>query len=137
MNAIDERELDRASARRLSPGVRNAGGLLISLGAIGAVVWWALRQKAPTFPSGAGVIMILVASIGCYVVATVVRGLRWHLILGLAGPVGALWTTAGAAYGHAGGAETSPLRTTQGALGVRTNASTALGNTGPSHRIRG
>jgi hypothetical protein len=52
-------------------------------------------------------------------------------------PVGALWTTAGAAYGHAGGAETSPLRTIQGALGVRTSASTALGNTGPSHRIRG
>ena len=85
MSAIDEREPDRASAWRLSPGLRNAGGLLISLGAIGAVVWWALRQKAPTFPSGAGVIMILVASIGCYVVATVVRGLRWHLILGLAG----------------------------------------------------
>ena len=85
MTAIDEREPDQASARGLSPGIRTAAGLLISLGTIGAVVWWALRQKAPTFPSGAGSILILAASVGCYGIATIVRGVRWHLILKLAG----------------------------------------------------
>ena len=84
MSAIDERELDRASGRRLSPGVRAAGGLLISLGAIGGVVWWAMHQHAPTFPTGTTAVLLIVAAVGCYAAATVIRGIRWHLILELA-----------------------------------------------------
>ncbi|MGC9975056.1 MAG: lysylphosphatidylglycerol synthase transmembrane domain-containing protein [Gaiellaceae bacterium] len=85
MSAVGEQELKRASRREIRPGIRTAASLLISLAAIGAVVWWALRQKAPTFPSGVGPISILVGGIAAYAIATVIRGIRWSLVLELAG----------------------------------------------------
>ena len=85
MSSIDERELDRAPGRRLSPGARTAGGLLISLASVGGVVWWAMHQHAPTFPTGTTAVLLIVAAVGCYAAATVIRGIRWHLVLELAG----------------------------------------------------
>lgn len=85
MTAIDGKELEQTPHGRLRPSIRIAGGFLVSLGAVGAVVWWALRQQTPTFPTGTRSILLLVTSVGCYAAATVVRGLRWHLILNLAG----------------------------------------------------
>src|SRR5918992_835239 len=58
---------------------------LVSLIALGAVIWWAAHQEAPELPSGAGDIAWLGAALGLYVLATLVRGERWHHILGLAG----------------------------------------------------
>jgi glycosyltransferase 2 family protein len=54
---------------------------LFSLVALGAVIWWASHQPAPELPSGAGAIAWLVAGLGLYVVATLVRAERWHRIL--------------------------------------------------------
>lgn len=84
MTSIEESELGQVLDRRRHHGLRTAGSLLVSLAAIGAVVWWALRQETPTFPSGLGPISILVASVGVYVVATLLRGERWHEVLKLA-----------------------------------------------------
>lgn len=55
------------------------------MAALGAVVWWASRQDAPQIPSGTDAIAWLVAAVGLYAVATVVRAERWHAILGLTG----------------------------------------------------
>ncbi len=48
---------------------------------IAGVVWWATKQQAPTFPSGAGGIMALVGAVALYAVATLMRGERWGRIL--------------------------------------------------------
>jgi uncharacterized membrane protein YbhN (UPF0104 family) len=83
LSDVDEEALGKASSRQIRLRARTATSLLISLTAIGGVVWWALRQKTPTFPTGARAISILVLCVGCYAVATIARGIRWHLILGL------------------------------------------------------
>jgi glycosyltransferase 2 family protein len=57
---------------------------LVSLIALGAVIWWAAHQEAPELPSGAGDIAWLGAALGLYMVATLLRGERWHHILALA-----------------------------------------------------
>jgi len=85
MTAIDGKELEQTPRSRLRPGVHIVGGLLVSLAAIAGVVWWALGQQTPTFPTGTRSILLLVTGVGCYAAATVVRGVRWHLILNLAG----------------------------------------------------
>ena len=81
MNTIDKQELERGILRS---GLRVGGGLLFSLIAVAAVIWLALNQQAPTFPTGTRSILLLVAGIGGYAAATVGRGVRWHLILDLA-----------------------------------------------------
>jgi uncharacterized protein (TIRG00374 family) len=58
---------------------------LVSLVALGAVIWWAVHQEAPELPSGAGDIAWLGAALGLYAVATLMRGERWHNILALTG----------------------------------------------------
>ena len=58
---------------------------LVSLVALAAVVWWATKQEAPELPSGAEEITWLVAALGLYVLATVVRAERWHRILHITG----------------------------------------------------
>lgn len=85
MTAIDGKELEQTPRSRLRPRVHIVGGLLVSLAAIAGVVWWALGQQTPTFPTGTRSIVLLVTGVGCYAAATVVRGVRWHLILNLAG----------------------------------------------------
>jgi uncharacterized protein (TIRG00374 family) len=58
---------------------------LVSLLALGAVVWWASRQDAPEIPSDSDAIAWLVAALALYALATVVRAERWHAILGETG----------------------------------------------------
>jgi len=48
---------------------------------IAGVVWWATKQRAPTFPSDFKGIMALVGALALYAVATVMRGERWLHIL--------------------------------------------------------
>ena len=57
----------------------------VSLVAIGAVAWWALRQDAPALPqTPAGGAAVLLA-LAIYALATLARGERWHRILERAG----------------------------------------------------
>jgi len=53
----------------------------VSLVALGAVVWWATRQEAPSFPRTAEAGAALLAALGIYAAATLARGERWHRIL--------------------------------------------------------
>jgi len=57
--------------------------LLLAIWAIpiAGVVWWATKQRAPTFPSDASGIMALVGALGLYAIATLLRGERWLRIL--------------------------------------------------------
>lgn len=48
---------------------------------IACVAWWATRQEAPTLPTSAGGILALVAALGLYAVATLMRAERWERIL--------------------------------------------------------
>ena len=48
---------------------------------IAGVVWWATKQRAPTFPSDAQGILALVGALALYAVATLMRGERWLRIL--------------------------------------------------------
>jgi glycosyltransferase 2 family protein len=61
--------------------VRDVLGALISLGALAAVVVWALQQPAPKFPSAPGKIALLFVGVAVYAVATVLRGWRWDRVL--------------------------------------------------------
>jgi glycosyltransferase 2 family protein len=54
---------------------------LVSLVALAAVVWWASKQEAPELPSGAEALSWLAFGLLLYVVATLIRGERWHWIL--------------------------------------------------------
>ena len=54
---------------------------LVSLVALAAVVWWASKQEAPHIPTGGDAVAWIVASVGLYVLATLVRAERWHAIL--------------------------------------------------------
>lgn len=55
--------------------------LVIWVVPIAGVVWWATKQRAPTFPSDASGIMALVGALALYAVATLMRGERWLHIL--------------------------------------------------------
>jgi glycosyltransferase 2 family protein len=55
--------------------------LAIWLVPIAGVVWWATKQRAPTFPSSLGGIMALVGALAPYAVATLMRSERWAQIL--------------------------------------------------------
>ena len=65
------------------PSGRAAGavGALISIAVLGAVVWWALQQEAPSFPTSPERLAELAAAVGAYFLACVVRGERWHVLL--------------------------------------------------------
>jgi uncharacterized membrane protein YbhN (UPF0104 family) len=53
----------------------------VSLVALGAVIWWATRQEAPSFPRTGEAAAALLAALGVYTAATLLRGERWHRIL--------------------------------------------------------
>lgn len=55
--------------------------VLVSVVALGAVVWWASHQDAPEIPSDSNAIAWLIAAVALYALATVVRAERWHAIL--------------------------------------------------------
>jgi uncharacterized membrane protein YbhN (UPF0104 family) len=60
---------------------RTMAGFVVSVLAIGGCVWWASRQDAPTFPSGARNIALLFVGAAVYAAATIIRGARWDSIL--------------------------------------------------------
>lgn len=70
------------TGRRPASALLGAGVSALSLG---AVVWWASRQERPGFPNSAAAVGLVVAAIGMYALATLVRGWRWHAILRRAG----------------------------------------------------
>jgi glycosyltransferase 2 family protein len=67
--------------KKLSAHSRTIFGIAISVVSLGGVVWWATKQEAPDFPNSAGGILLIVAAIAVYGIATVLRGWRWHMIL--------------------------------------------------------
>ena len=56
-------------------------GLVVSVVAVGGVVWWALRQEPPKFPDDASEWGALAGAIALYALATLVRGERWRSLL--------------------------------------------------------
>jgi uncharacterized protein (TIRG00374 family) len=74
-----------AAARRpISNRARGALGIAISAVSLAAAIWWASRQEAPSFPTSASALTLLVLALGVYAVATVIRGWRWHAVMRLA-----------------------------------------------------
>jgi uncharacterized membrane protein YbhN (UPF0104 family) len=65
--------------------VRRLLGPVVSLGSLAAVVWWALHQQTPRWPSGAGSYALIATAVLVYAGVTLVRGARWHVILRRAG----------------------------------------------------
>ena len=59
--------------------------VIVSLIALGAVVWWASHQDAPQIPSSGESIAYMVGASLLYALATLVRAERWHSILRLIG----------------------------------------------------
>jgi uncharacterized protein (TIRG00374 family) len=55
--------------------------ILVSLVALAAVVWWATRQHLPTLPDTGHAASGLLAAVAIYVLATFMRGERWHRVL--------------------------------------------------------
>ena len=62
-------------------GLGSVAGIVISVVALAAVVWWALRQDPPRLPHGAGQIGALLGAIALYGFNTLVRSERWHRLL--------------------------------------------------------
>jgi uncharacterized membrane protein YbhN (UPF0104 family) len=62
-------------------GLGSVVGIVISVLAMGAVVWWALRQGPPRLPHTAAQVGALIAAIALYGFNTLVRSERWHRLL--------------------------------------------------------
>ena len=56
-------------------------GPAVSTISLAAVVWWALHQQAPSWPGGSASQLLLVLAVLVYAGVSLVRGLRWYLIL--------------------------------------------------------
>jgi uncharacterized membrane protein YbhN (UPF0104 family) len=63
--------------------MKRAVWIVVTIVSLGAVVWWATRQHAPKMPTSGAAVGWLVASLGAYGLAIVLRGWRWHRILNL------------------------------------------------------
>ena len=59
----------------------SALGTVVSVLALAAVVWWALRQEPPRLPATREELAALLGAIALYALATVVRAERWHALL--------------------------------------------------------
>ena len=70
-----------APARRGLHVGASALGTVVSLVALAAVVWWALRQEPPQLPATREQLAALLLAVGLYVLATVVRAERWHALM--------------------------------------------------------
>jgi uncharacterized protein (TIRG00374 family) len=70
-----------AGGRGRLHGHLSALGIVISILALAGVVWWALRQEPPRFPSSGSEIAALVGAVALYALATVVRSERWRRLL--------------------------------------------------------
>ena len=62
-------------------GLGSVMGIVISVVALAAVIWWALRQEPPQLPHTASELSALVGAIALYGVNTLVRSERWHRLL--------------------------------------------------------
>lgn len=81
-HAVDEDE----QAAPAPPGaptrhLRRFAGVAVSIVSLAAVVWWATKQEAPTFPHSTGHLALLGVAVLVHVVATLSRGWRWHMVL--------------------------------------------------------
>jgi uncharacterized membrane protein YbhN (UPF0104 family) len=56
-------------------------GIAVSLLAVGAVVWWATRQRPPQLPHTGPELAALAAALILYALATIVRAERWQRLL--------------------------------------------------------
>lgn len=56
-------------------------GWVVSVLVLAAVVWWALRQPAPTFPTSAGDLAALGLAVVLYAICTALRAERWRTLL--------------------------------------------------------
>jgi uncharacterized membrane protein YbhN (UPF0104 family) len=54
----------------------------VSVAALAGVVWWFSNQDMPSLPSFGSAVGPLAASLALYAVATLLRGERWHRLLG-------------------------------------------------------
>jgi glycosyltransferase 2 family protein len=72
------------AAQRHSRWVRSIGPTISAISLV-AVVWWALHQQAPRWPSGGTSQLLLVLAVLAYAGVSLLRGLRWYLILRRAG----------------------------------------------------
>jgi glycosyltransferase 2 family protein len=61
--------------------LERALGIFVSLIALAGVVYWALKQQAPTFPGDTGGWALIGAACAVYTAETLARGWRWHVIL--------------------------------------------------------
>jgi glycosyltransferase 2 family protein len=95
--------VSRGSQRRVG-WVRRAGPI-VSVLSLAAVAWWALHQQAPRWPTGATSQALLACAVIVYAGVTLIRGLRWYLILHRAGvPAGMADTQALIVVGYMGNA---------------------------------
>jgi glycosyltransferase 2 family protein len=69
-----------AAVRRARSGL----GVIVSLISLGAVVWWMLRQPAPSLPDSASGLAWLCLSVCMTLTALALRGWRWHRVMVLA-----------------------------------------------------
>jgi uncharacterized membrane protein YbhN (UPF0104 family) len=78
--AITERR-GRLSRIPLAGALARHVGALVSLVTVAGFVMWAVRQNPPEFPTAPDKLLIIVAAVVVYAVATLLRGWRWHRIL--------------------------------------------------------
>jgi glycosyltransferase 2 family protein len=64
---------------------RRCLGPAVSAVSLIAVVWWALHQHAPQWPTGTSSLLALASAVLAYAGVTALRGVRWHAILHRAG----------------------------------------------------
>ncbi len=72
---------DVARPPRRSGRAAGVLGAIVSVAVLGAVVWWALQQDAPSFPTSADRLAELGLAVVLYFVACAFRGERWHVLL--------------------------------------------------------
>jgi len=56
-------------------------GLIVSVVSLAGVIYWASRQEAPSLPGDLDAWLLLLAAVGTYAVATILRAERWLSIL--------------------------------------------------------
>ena len=56
-------------------------GIVVSLGFLAAIVWWATKQEAPQLPTSGSRLAALGAAVLLYFVACAIRGERWQVLL--------------------------------------------------------
>jgi hypothetical protein len=66
---------------RSSGRVAGIAGAAVSVAVLAALVWWALRQDAPSFPTDGTRLGELALAVLLYFVACALRGERWHVLL--------------------------------------------------------